>query len=105
MMFWSHVNLVVLAITQCEESAGAGSQGKLLPDVGSDTGVRLPDGFRTPNCRLYARFTFLGGEDRLMQLREDDGQTFNNPTCQALAGSFLAGLHWKSNVPRVALSK
>jgi hypothetical protein len=24
-MFWSHVNRAVLAITQCEESAGAGS--------------------------------------------------------------------------------
>jgi hypothetical protein len=77
-MFWSPVNLAVLAITQCEESAGAGSQGKLLPGVGSNTGVRLPAGFRTPNCRLYARFTFPGGEDRLMQLREDDEQHGSN---------------------------
>src|SRR5438477_6297235 len=23
------------------------------------------------------------------------GQTFNNPTCQRLAGNFLAGLHWR----------
>ena len=55
---WSHVNLAVLAITQCEESARAGSQGKLLPGVGSDTGVRLPagSGRRIVACSRGSRF-------------------------------------------------
>jgi len=89
-MFRSHVNLAVLAFSQCEESAGAGPQGRLPPDVGSDTGVRLRAAFRTPNCRLYRRFTFPAEEDRLMQLREDDGQPGSYAPRDRLARSLSA---------------
>lgn len=33
------------------------------------------------------------------------GQTFNNPMCQALAGNFLAGLHWKRQCAASCSSK
>ena len=49
MMFSSHVNLTALAITQREESAGAGLQGKLLSDVG---GYRSSTTSRVQNAEL-----------------------------------------------------